>query len=211
VSKKPPQRRPFTEPITDAEHSQIKKRANTIWKTRKEDGKITAEDDWDEAIAQLKREHTFPGKRVRGIGGGIWQKTGLKDKTLWDLFQALMVPITLVVIGFALQEFAKQRDSAQQEEARKQDQQLADDKARQETLVRYLAEMSELLEKGLLRSPSGSERVIIAQTKTVIALQSLDAKRQSLIFQFLRSANLNGLNEYGLLHRAQMPINPATK
>ena len=211
MTNKPLKHKPFIDDLTPEERLQVEQRARAIWKARKDDGKITAEDDWYEAIAQLQQEYdlaekegAFPGKWVKDQASSIRKMLGLESKTPWDLFQALMVPITLVVIGSVVQDFAKRRDSEQQEVRRQQDQQLADDKARQETLVRYLAEMSDLLEKGLLRSPQDSERVIIAQAKTVTALQSLNPERRYQVLQFLKAANLNKLNQYGLLHQARM-------
>lgn len=174
-----PKRKPFTEPLTDEEQEQIRKRAHAIWRARKDDGKTSAADDWSEAIEQLKAERGLPGG-ARKAGKWVWQHTGFKGKTLWDFLQLLVVPLTLALVGFGLQDFAKQRE-----------QQIADDKAKQDTLVEYLDQMADSLNAGLLKEKPGSEKFIIAQARTVTALQSLDRKRQHLIIQFLRASGLS--------------------
>jgi len=101
-----------------------------------------------------------------------------------------------------------------------QQQQLADDKAKQETWVKYLDQMADSLKDGLLVAKPGSKEFIIAQARTVTAFQSLDKKRQSLLIQYLTGAGLNyasidlkkdkngnvliGTDDRVLLYRARM-------
>jgi Pentapeptide repeats (8 copies) len=57
----------------------------------------------------------------------------------------------------------------------------------------------------LLKSKQDSPMFIVAQSKTVTALQSLDTERQRLLIQFFKSANLNTLDGgKGLLFKARM-------
>jgi uncharacterized protein YjbI with pentapeptide repeats len=130
-----------------------------------------------------------------GIGlGNIWRWTGLGEKKFWDFLQLLIVPAVLAGGAYYLQELAKQREQAASIET-----------ANQDTLVKYLDQMAELLQKGLLKTKPNSETFIIAQAKTVIALQALDPKRQHLVIQFLDAANLNTLpGEKGILYEARM-------
>jgi uncharacterized protein YjbI with pentapeptide repeats len=162
------------------------------------------EKDWHEAIESIRKERSLlgrlnAGRKILGkgiliSGIGLWNWTGFKEKKAWDLLQLLVVPSLLAFGAFQLQEFAKQRD-----------QQASDDKAKQETLTKYLDQMAELLQKGLSKSKTEQdENFIVAQAKTVIALQSLDPKRQHLVIQFLDAANLNKLNGFGLLHQSHI-------
>jgi uncharacterized protein YjbI with pentapeptide repeats len=125
---------------------------------------------------------------------GIWRCTGFGEKKLWDVLQLIIVPLVLAGGAYYLQELAKQREQT-----------AAIEKTNQDTLVNYLDQMAELLQKGLLKTKINSETFIIAQAKTVIALQSLDPKRQHLVIQFLDAAKLNTLDRNKeLLNQAQM-------
>ncbi len=120
--------------------------------------------------------------------------TGFGEKKLWDFLQLLIVPAALGLGTYYLQDSAKQREQT-----------VAEDKANQDTLVKYLDQMADLLQKNLRNTETSSETFIIAQAKTVIALQSLDPKRQHLVIQFLAAANLNTLDrKKGILYQAQM-------
>ena len=100
----------------------------------------------------------------------------------------------MLLAGLLFQDFTK-----------KQDKETAETRANQETLTKYLDQMSDLLQKGLLKSKHDSEIFIIAQSKTVIALQSLDPNRQILVSRFLEAAKLNQLDGgKGLLFKANM-------
>ena len=74
-------------------------------------------------------------------------------------------------------------------------------KAKQETLVKYFDQMADALKDGLPNEKNGSNKFIIAQTKTVIALQSLDRKRQHLIVQFLLSSGLSKVSAQPLYEK----------
>jgi uncharacterized protein YjbI with pentapeptide repeats len=135
----------------------------------------------------------------------FWNWTGFGEKKLWDIIQILFVPVALAVAGFWFQGFTKDQEVKLADSKIKQELKVADDKAKQETLTKYLDQMSDLLQKGLLKSKQDSPIFIISQSKTVIALQSLDPVRQHLVVQFLESANLNGLDGgKGLLYRAKL-------
>jgi Pentapeptide repeats (8 copies) len=121
---------------------------------------------------------------------------GFGDKKLWDVLQLIIVPVILAGGAYYLQDAAKQREQA-----------ASIEKANQDTLVKYLDQMAELLQKGLLKTKSDSEKFVIAQAKTVIALQSLNSTptKQHLVIQFLAAANLYTLDgKKGILYKAKM-------
>jgi uncharacterized protein YjbI with pentapeptide repeats len=162
---------------------QIRARAYEIWQKNEEN--CSPEKNWQAAIKQLTQDRSCLNK--------IWQWTGFKEKKPWDFLQLLILPLVLVLVASLLQQCVKQREL-----------QVSDDKAKQETLVKYLDQMAELLKDGLQKTPVNPEKFIIAQAATVTTLQSLDSKRQYVVIQFLAAANLNRLNEKGLLYKARM-------
>jgi uncharacterized protein YjbI with pentapeptide repeats len=173
--------------------------ARKICKARNSQGSITSE-DLDQAFKILTNKRGSFKRTKR-----FWKWAGFEGKKPWDVIQILVVPSVLLLIGFLFQDFTKKQEVTLSESKAKQDLQLADSKAKQETLTKYLDQMSDLLEKGLLKSKQDSPIFIIAQSKTVIALQSLDTERQRLLIQFFKSANLNTLDGgKGLLFKARM-------
>jgi len=174
----------------------------------------------EQAIRQASR----PLRRLwwrTGLGTPLqrmWHWTGIKEKKGWDFLQLLVAPLVLAVIGLGLQEYVKEHDQqvadAKVQQDRqltdakanqdrqladnkaKQDQQLADNKAKQDTLVKYLDQMAESMKDDLLTAKPGDKRFIVAQARTVLALQSLDKKRQHLVIQFLSASGLNDQPDY---------------
>lgn len=110
----------------------------------------------------------------------FWHWTGFKEKKLWDVLQLLIVPTALAIGAFYLQDTAKHRD-----------QQLADDRTKQETLNRYFDQISTLLfEKKLRTAKEGSEARIVMRARTLTALRSLDGERKGQLIRFLLEADL---------------------
>jgi uncharacterized protein YjbI with pentapeptide repeats len=196
--------KPKKQPFSD---EQIRARAYQIWQTHTEH---SPQENWNTAIKALQTERLFQPFKV------LWQWTGFGEKKLWDFLQLLIVPIVLAGAGFTLQEFAKQRE-----------QQAATDKSQQETLVKYLDQMAESIKvDDLLKAKPDKKTFLIAQIRTITALQSLNSDRQSAVIQFLRTADLWSPNyssrinstkkklkrasqqdSYGLFYKARMPTN----
>ncbi|MBW4444960.1 MAG: pentapeptide repeat-containing protein [Plectolyngbya sp. WJT66-NPBG17] len=176
--KNPPKLKPI--PFNDDE---IRAKAHKIWLSHNGNAE-SAEQDWKEAIQALKAERS-PIKRFCN-----W--TGFKGKTGWDFLQLLIVPAVLSIAAFGFQQISKDNE-----------QRLTDDRARQETLSKYLDQMSELLiNKGLRKSKPSSEVFILAQARTTTALRGLNVERQNLIIEFLRSSDLlHPKNKTGLLEK----------
>jgi uncharacterized protein YjbI with pentapeptide repeats len=176
-------------------------KAHEICKAR--NGQDLIKDDWDNAFKVLTKERNSWWKRFKK-----WVQTGedgWNEKKPWDYLQLLLVPLALLIAASWFQWFTKQQEQLAADNKAKQELQVAGDKAKQETLTKYLDQMSDLLQKGLLKSKQGSEVFIIAQAKTAVALQSLDPVRQHLVIQFLEAANLNILDRgKGLLFKLRM-------
>jgi uncharacterized protein YjbI with pentapeptide repeats len=171
----------------------VRGKAYELWERRGDES--SDEENWTDAIRALAIEEqlrkalkpirrlwwkTSLGKFAQGFGR--W--TGVGEKTGWDVFQLLVLP-AVIAAGAAggtvyLQNQAKERELA-----------VSSDKAKQDTLVKYLDQMADSLKDGLLKAEPGSEKFIVAQARTVTALQSLDRKRQHLVIQFLQASGLN--------------------
>ncbi|MGR3278876.1 pentapeptide repeat-containing protein [Acaryochloris marina NIES-2412] len=118
------------------------------------------------------------------ILSSAWQWIGVGEKKGWDVLQLLITASIPILIFIRTQDFTEKNN--------KQQLQAAKDNANQATLVKYFEEMATLLDDGLLKVEKVSdEKFIMAQVQTVIALQSLDPKRQQLVIQFLDAASLN--------------------
>jgi hypothetical protein len=106
----------FNKKFSDDE---IRIKAHELWIAREGIGK-TSDDDWNEAIEALEIDRSFIKRVLNWIG------TGFKGKTSWDLLQLLIVPAFLLFGAWYLQDAAKQRDTK-----------AADEKSKQDTLIKY--------------------------------------------------------------------------
>ena len=192
-SRKPPKTKTpsITEQIRAKDEEQrLRDKAYEIWEKRGKTG--TLEENWDAAIKALKWQ------RLLQPFSNFWHWTGIQEKKGWEVVQLLVgisIPIVLFVGG---QYFTTQNNEKQQklaDDKTTQDRQLADDKNKQDTLVKYLDQMADSLQHGLLKANPGDDQFIVAQSRTVLALQSLDKKRQHLVIQFLQTAGLNKVGE----------------
>ena len=171
----------ITEQIRAKAYEQrLRDKAYEIWEKRGKTG--TLEENWDAAIKALKWQRLFQPF------SNFWHWTGIQEKKGWEVVQLLVgisIPIVLFVGG---QYFTTQNNEKQQS--------LADDKTKQDTLAKYLDQMADSLQHGLLKANPGDDQFIVAQSRTVLALQSLDKKRQHLVIQFLQAAGLNKVGEH---------------
>lgn len=229
----PTRKLPKPHPFTD---EQVRNKAYQLWIQRGYES--SSEDNWNDAIQELAREQKLrkalrPIRRLwwwTGLGRPIqcvWKWTGFQDKKGWDFLQLLIAPLLIAGIGFGLQDSVKQRDIQQQKADKEREQSIAEDRAKEDTLKKYLDQMEDLLKAGLLninmRSKNSydsykSDQFIIAQTKTVLAIQLLDRNRQQLVIQFIEASGFNNTSkktdpekptEWGktdrvLLYKAQM-------
>lgn len=134
-----------------------------------------------------------------------WAWTGLTDsaypkfdgvefhrgKTLWDWLQLLIIPGVLAFGGYIYQGVEKQNEQIRTEQQAQTEQEIADDRIREEALQDYLDRMSELLiEKGLRESESDDEVQSVARARTLTTIQRLDKDRKGLLLQFLQESQL---------------------
>lgn len=165
---------------------QIRAKAYELWLKR---GGTNGDEkmDWSMAEKSLKYQKRFFLFK--------WAPRAAKAAIKWFVFslpvldwtKLLAVPITLsLATGIITARF--------QNEAKQN-----------ETLNKYLEDMSVNIKSGLINAKIGSNVFVIAQAKTVIALQALDPKRQHLVVQFLDAATLNTLGgNKGVLYSARL-------
>src|SRR5437667_1655947 len=106
-------------------------------------------------------------------------------KTRWDWLQLLIIPLLLVLLGFA---FTGAQYLASLQIANYQ---------QQETILRtYLDDMSNLLlTQHLSASKPGEPVREVARERTLAALRRLDAKHNKIVLQFLQDAHLIGIQD----------------
>ena len=118
------------------------------------------------------------GQVFRLEDGQVFQRR----KTLWDLFEVLILPV-VVSVGAAL------FDRAQS----KRDREQALEQSRDATLRNYLEYLSGLLlDKNLREQNENSDQRILARARTLAILPSLDSGRKAVILRFLYEAGLIG-------------------
>jgi uncharacterized protein YjbI with pentapeptide repeats len=134
---------------------------------------------------------------------GYWQKWAWIE-LLWRWLELLIIPIVLAAgaFWFNRQERRAQNDletrrqeSAQAlaREERENDRNIAEDRAREDALQRYLDRMSELiLDKNLRESEQDDAVRATARARTFTVLRSLDGDRKGQVVRFLHEADLIG-------------------
>jgi len=131
-------------------------------------------------------------------------KDAVREKTLWDWLDLLIIPAVLAVVAFLLDGSRKRSEQA-----------VESDRQRQQTLDCYFDYISELLLSGhLLNTTNSNYARELVRTRTLTALRLLDGKRKAQVLQFLFEArlidpnpvvNLNGADfRFALLDEATL-------
>ena len=149
------------------------------------------------------------GRRKRTLWSRIWDRTGLRGKTLWDCLQllsTLAIPVVIALAGFyfegQLDEHQRQSDARRAKVEREIEEQRAQDAAVQA----YLDKMSTLLiEKDLRTAAPDSDVRALARAQTLAVLERLEPSRKIEPMQFLSDATLvQGLAPAVSLRRANL-------
>lgn len=107
-------------------------------------------------------------------------KDAVREKTLWDWLDLLIVPAVLAIVAFLLDGSRKRSDQA-----------VESDRQRQTTLEGYFDYVSDLLLAGHLScATTSSVARKLVRTRTLAALRLLDGKRKAQVLQFLYEARL---------------------
>src|SRR6266568_4089508 len=121
-----------------------------------------------------------------------------RSKTVWDWLGLLIIPLVLfggaVAVNLQLNQANNDFGARQASIAaaqRDNDQKIAEEQRLDTTFQDYLDRMSDLLFNNKLRdSKPGDEVRNVARARTLTALHALDDRRNNLLIQFLREAQL---------------------
>ena len=135
---------------------------------------------------------------MRCVWNRLFDLTGFRGKTLWDLLQLIgsigafsALIVAVITLNIAREE--ADRRAALQERQASLHQQLEDDQARHTTLQTYMRDMSELLlDKQLATSEPGNSIRDIARPNTLILLRQIDSERKGILLEFLYQSELIG-------------------
>jgi hypothetical protein len=134
---------------------------------------------------------------------GYWLRWAWTE-LLWRWLELLIIPVVLAVGAFwfnrqerraqnAIETRRQESAQALAREERDSDREIAEDRAREDVLQRYLDRMSELvLDKNLRDSKRGDAVRATARARTLTALRSLDGGRKGELVRFLCDSDLIG-------------------
>jgi hypothetical protein len=129
---------------------------------------------------------------IIGLGYALeWTWTGLDTKLAWDWLELLIIPLVLALGALWFNNQTRKSDQEIARRERENDRQIAEDRAQEEALHRYLDRMQELiLDKGLRKSEEDAEVRNVARARTLAVLRSLDGNRKGQVVRFLCEADL---------------------
>lgn len=135
----------------------------------------------------------FLGYSVSWTGfGDFTTPTGnfIRGKTVWDWLELLVIPLSLLMGGYVLNNAERNTERQRGEERAKLERELAIDRQAEAALQSYIDRMSDLLLNEKLKTTKRKEVRDVARTRTISVMRGLDARRNNLVIQFLREAKL---------------------
>ena len=143
-----------------------------------------------ESAPQTAQLNDEPGKRPP-LRSRLWARTGLGDKTLWDLLQLLIVPLALAAIGFWFTAEQEERQREIEDRRARVEREIETERAEQVTLQAYLDQMGTLLlDRNLRAADENSDVRRLARARTLVVLDALGPSRQERVLRFLHEAKL---------------------
>lgn len=107
------------------------------------------------------------------------------SKTLWDWMDLLLIPFVLAIIVFLFNR-----------SERRNEQRIAIEKQREETLREYLDQMAELFIKTDLKDEQASSAaMVVGRARTLAILGSLDGHRKGILLRFLYEMGFISIEE----------------
>jgi uncharacterized protein YjbI with pentapeptide repeats len=111
---------------------------------------------------------------------GLWQWSGLGEKTLWNWLEIGAIPLVLAIGGYLFCQ--TERNTRLQ---------IAANRAQDNLLQGYVDGVTEmLLDKGLRTAEDNAESRTVARARTLTVLRGLDAPRKGILLRFLHESNL---------------------
>jgi uncharacterized protein YjbI with pentapeptide repeats len=113
--------------------------------------------------------------------------------TLWDWAELLFVPGVLALGGYLFTRSENHRTQRLADQRAQEDQDLANDRRKDEALQAYLDQMSQLLtdkERPLRRTQQGDNLSVVARARTLTVLQKLGPEHKRSTLHFLYESGL---------------------
>lgn len=114
----------------------------------------------------------------------------VRGKTLWDWLQLFLVPLTLSIGVFFLNRSERAVERQIAENRAKLEREITLDRQQEAALQAYIDKVSDLLLKEKLLTTEIKEVRDVARTRTISIMRVLDMRRNNLVIQFLREADL---------------------
>jgi uncharacterized protein YjbI with pentapeptide repeats len=118
----------------------------------------------------------------------VWPDwTGLKGRTLWDIADLVLVPLSLAAVAYLLSAAQRSEDRAIADRQRAADRELARTREQYDTVQDYLSVITDLIRSG----PLEDERLrSVARSRTLTVLGGLDGNGKRTVLRFLQEAGL---------------------
>jgi uncharacterized protein YjbI with pentapeptide repeats len=121
---------------------------------------------------------------------GYWRSW---QRPLWDWLELLIIPLVLALGAFWFNAQTRKSEQELAQRERENDRAIAEERAKEDILQRYLDGMSELvLHENLQESKRDDAVRVIARARTLAVLRSLDGDRKGQVLRFLYEADLIG-------------------
>ena len=146
------------------------------------------------STAKSKLVEVSPLKSIQKIPAAPGGLSGVQGKTSWEWLGLLIVPLVplfLAMGAFYLGSQVERRQESIAAQRYEQEAQIADTRAKQETLDNYLEKMQGLLlDRNLRKASEDSDVRNVARAITAITIRDLGSDRNALLVSFLQESDL---------------------
>lgn len=122
----------------------------------------------------------------------LWRFTGLRDKTLWDLFSLLIVPLLLF---FVTQQLSQNQKQVEENRAR-QEKEVADRKLEQEKATADVKAKRDRLNSYITSFPQLRGNRDAIKASTILAMKDLNGEYNSDLVSFLKQNSAIGISQW---------------
>ena len=123
--------------------------------------------------------------------GFVWIDSGFNGKTWWDIFELLIIPLTLTGIAIVMEYYERKTDREIARTNNKLNQDIAKENHKEKIIQDFFDSITNLIfDRKLLNSMFEDEVRKIAYIKTITTLKRLDPGRKTIIIEFLSDTKL---------------------
>ncbi len=118
------------------------------------------------------------------------------SKTLWDLLELIIVPASLLLIGFVLSQRQDRRADRQAQHREKIDREIAQDQAEETAMQNYFDAIADLLPQIKKNDQEGGKEAReLVRIRTLTLLPRLNGQRKGYVLLFLNELKLIGTKD----------------